>query len=218
MGTPLDVKEWMKGYIGFGAADSDAGYIQGLAEGTPFMHEVTIHIDDIDRFVAEPKHAAKMEGYVDCPRFGGKCPFQDGIFNMLVDTNNPSLKIMLYRIPFVDTKGNRHTMLGHKTLHSDKALDLLSDIMRLTVRIFAGDVEGPDVATTGMGPANTPAITEAIGVIQIQTLDGLRSAASFVSPGAGTIDSFKAIAKFGEFYLDRLWDVYVKADHPELGG
>jgi cholesterol oxidase len=208
MPVPLEITEWMKGYVGFGATDSDAGYIQGLTENTPFSHEIVIRIDDIDRFVVEPTHAAPVDGHVDCPRFGGKCAFTGGMFNMLVDTATPGLKVMLYRMPFVDLSGARHTMLGHKTVRSDRALDLLNDIMRLTVRIFEGDVRGPAVGTAQLGPAEMPATPEAIGILHIQTLDGLRSGASFKSPGASPLEAASAAAKFGAFYLGELWDTY----------
>src|SRR5256885_12932540 len=127
MGVPLNVTEWMKGYVGFGATDCDAGFIQGFDEGTYFEHEVLIAMDDIDRFVAEPTHTAAMTGYVLCDRLGGKRPFENGTFNMLVDAAKPGLKFMFYRMPFTDAAGKPHTMLGHKTIHDDHALDLWSD-------------------------------------------------------------------------------------------
>jgi len=94
MGVPLDVKEWMKGYVGFGATDCDAGFVQGVEEGTSFDHEVRILIADIDRFIAEPSHVASMDGTIACARFGGTRPFAGGTFNMLVDDANPALKFM----------------------------------------------------------------------------------------------------------------------------
>src|SRR4051812_13884956 len=114
--TPLNATEWMKGYVGFGAADSDAGFIKGLEAGTYFMFEVHIHMDDIDRFVSEPAHQASMDGFVQCDALGGKLPFEGGTFNMLVDAKEPGLKLMLYRIPFTGGDGARRTMLGHKTI------------------------------------------------------------------------------------------------------
>jgi hypothetical protein len=64
MGTPLNVKEWMKGHVGFGATDYEAGEAQGRAENKIFQHEVLIEIDDIDRFTSDRKHAAPMNGNV----------------------------------------------------------------------------------------------------------------------------------------------------------
>ena len=46
MGVPLNVTEWMKGYVGFGAADPNAGFAIGLIQGDYFEHEVW---NDTDR-------------------------------------------------------------------------------------------------------------------------------------------------------------------------
>lgn len=210
MPTPLEVTEWMKGFVGRGATDSDAGFIAGLTENTPFMHEVKIRIDDIDRFVEEPTHTASMDGYIDCPLFGGKRSFTGGMFNMLVDTANPGLKVMLYRMPFLDPNGQPHTALGNKTINDDRALDLLHDIMTLTVAVFAGDVPGPLVSTPAMGPADVPATAEARGVLHIEWRDGIRSGMSFESPGSTSIEKDAAIFKFGKFYMGRLWTIFAK--------
>lgn len=209
MGVPLDVTEWMKGYVGFGATDCDAGFIQGFDEGTYFEHEVVIHMDDIDRFVSEPTHTARMDGSIFCERLGGRRAFQGGTFNMLVDDKNPLMKFMFYRMPFTDGSGAAHTLLGHKTIENAHALDLLNRIMTLSIRVFKGEVSGPDMTTPAMGPASYGgAMPVAMGVLHIQTLDALKSARSFTSPKAGLVETAEAIDKFGSFYLDKLWDVY----------
>jgi len=211
MGVPLNVTEWMKGYVGFGATDTDAGFIEGIEQDTYFEHEVLIQIDDIDKFVERPAHMARMDGHVSCERLGGKLPFTGGVFNMLVAADNPSIYFMFYRMPLVNAAGQRYTVLGHKTLHKDRALDLWSDITTLAVRIFEGDVAGPDMTTPALGAAPSwPAAPIAMGVIHIQVLDGFRSARSFRSPGSSPWELARAVKAFCGFYLDKLWDVYAR--------
>lgn len=210
MGVPLNVTEWMKGYVGFGRTDSDAGFIHGLEHDTRFAHEVVIRIDDIDRFVEEPTHAAVMDGHIECARLGGRRPVVGGTFNMLVDAQHPGLKLMFYRLPFEGADGARYTMLGHKTIRDDRSLDLWSDITTLSMRIFEGDVAGPEVSTAALGPANMPDTSLAAGVLHIEALDGFRSARSFQSPGSSSLQAAAAALKFGRFYLDRLWDIFGK--------
>jgi hypothetical protein len=211
MGVSLNVMEWMKGYVGFGATDTDAGFVEGIEQGTYFEHEVLIQIADIDAFVDKPDHTARMDGHVYCERLGGKLPFQGGMFNMLVADDNPSLYFMFYRMPLENAAGQRFTMLGHKTLHRDRSLDLWSDITTLAVRIFEGDVAGPDMTTPALGAApDWPAAPIAMGIIHIQVLDGFRSARSFRSPGSSPLELAGAVKKFCGFYLDRLWDVYAR--------
>lgn len=210
MATPLNVTEWMKGYIGFGAADYDAGFHQGIDANTHFMHEVVIRMDDIDRFVSEPTHEARMDGYIECAALGGRRQLEPGAtFNMLLDANNPKLKVMLYRMPFIDESGARRTVFGHKTIHDDHSFDLWGDITTLYIRVFDGDVPGPDVLTPSMAgstpPGGPPA---AMGVIHIEKLDGFKSARSFQSPGSSPAEAARAVALFGGFYLDKLWEIF----------
>lgn len=212
MATPLNVKEWMKGYIGAGASSYDEGFLQGIDGGTRFAHEVLIHMDDVDRFIEEPGHEATMEGHIECDLFGGKRPVVGGTFNMLLDREDPKLKIMLYRMPFTDGGGRRLTMLGHKTIHRDRAFDLLNDIMRLYIRIFDGDVPGPDIATSSLPGAVPPAgVPLAMGVLHIEVADGIRIGRTFRSPGSNPIEAAAAVGKFGAFYFEGLWKVFGKS-------
>ncbi len=209
MGVPLTVTEWMKGYVGFGEQDPQVGFKVGLREGTYLEHEVNIEMDDIDRFVAEPAHLAPMTGHVRCDRLGGICPLEGATYNMLVDAADPLVKYMFYRLPFVAPDGKRYTMLGHKTLRDDPGLDLWGDITTLEVRVFAGDVAGPDMTTPALGPRPTwPTSPIAVGVIQIQAIDGIKSAMSFRSPGSGPLELARAVETFCSFYARKVWDLF----------
>ncbi len=205
---PLEVTEWMKGYIGFGATDYDAGFIRGIEAGTFFMHEMLIRIDDIDRFVGDPGHAATMDGFIQCDALGGKRPVKGAAFNMFVDAKNPRLKYMLYRIPFHDGSGAPHTMFGHKTVHDDRTLDLYGDTTTLYVRIFRGDVPGHDLSTPAITSSALPDDPIAKGVIHIEKLDLYRSIRSFRSPGSNPAAAAHAFGAFGQFFMGKLWEVY----------
>lgn len=212
MGTPLTVMEWMKGYISLGAKSYDQGFLDGIDSGMHFMHEVLISVDDIDRFIEEPRHEARMDGFIQCEAFGGKRPVEGGTFNMLLDRDDPKLKVMLYRMPFTDAKGVQHTMMGHKSIHSDRAFDLLSDIMTLYIRIFEGDIPGPDISTTAIPGEVPPTIQPvAMGILHIEKGDTFRMARSFRAPGASAIQAAEGAAKFGAFYLEGLWKIFGKS-------
>lgn len=212
MGVPLNVNEWMKGYVGIGATDFAAGFAQGLAQATYLEYEVRISIDDIDRFVAEPAHVAAMTGHISCDAFGGVCPLLPSTFNMFVDGADPKLKYMFYRMPFETHDGRAFTLLGTKTLHDDKGFDLWSDITTLDVRIFAGGTVGIDLATPAPGPVPVDAPPIAVGILHVQSLDNIRAAMSFRTP-AGLLHLPGAVKKFCAFYGRSLWDVYVR-HHP----
>jgi cholesterol oxidase len=212
---PLTVDEFMEGYIGFGAADYNAGFIQGIdgAEGgTTFSHAITIKMADIDGFVSEASHEATVEGHIVCPPLGDKRPILRGTFNMLVEEPNANLRVMLYRMVFADAGGELWTMLGHKTIHNDHSLSLWPDITTLYIRLLKGDVPGPDIASISLpGQVPPPGPNAAMGTIHISTLDAFRSARSFHSPGSNPFRAAEAVAKFVEFYFHGVWDVFGKS-------
>ncbi|HEX2659678.1 MAG TPA: hypothetical protein VHU40_15445 [Polyangia bacterium] len=195
----LQVTEWMKGYLGFGVSDYDAGFIKGIEGNAFFMHEMLIKIDDVDKFVSDPEHNATMDGYVSFDAFGGKRPVKDASFRMFVDSKTPGLKYMKYRIPFTNDKNQPLTMYGHKTIHDDKSLDLWSDTTTLYVSIHEGALTAPE-------PPAGPAL--AMGVIHIEKLDLFKSVMSFRSPGANPVQANHAMSAFGKFFLGKLWDIY----------
>jgi cholesterol oxidase len=211
MGTPLNVKEWMKGYLGVGATDTDAGFIRGFDKAAAYEHDIKILMEDVDRFVAEPQHVGKIEGVIRCDLFGGERQITAGVYNMLIDDKDPRMSFFFYKLSFTSADGKPYTLLGHKTVHNDGGLDLLTDITTLTVRVFEGDIDGPDVTTPILGPAHMRPNAYAMGVVHIHWLDGLRSGASFETPGANTIQRWLAIEKFMSFYMRRLWAIF---SHP----
>ncbi len=105
--TSLAFTEEMKGYVSFGESDFDRGYRAGKDAGTAFMFHLTIETDDIDRFIADPRHTAQAEGWIDSDAFGGKLPVSEGVFNLFVE-ESPGYKRMLYRLQFAD--GEQHPL------------------------------------------------------------------------------------------------------------
>jgi cholesterol oxidase len=199
---PLHVTEWMKGYLGAGAADFDAGFIGGIESNAFFVHEMLIKIDDIDRFVSDPQHEAIMDGTVDFAAFGGRRPVKGASFKMFVDSKTPSLKYMKYRMPFTTDKNQALTMYGHKTVHNDRALDLWGDTTTLYTSIYAGTLTAPEP------PANVePAYR---GIIHIEKLDLVKSLMSFRSPGSNPAQAQHAMSTFGRFFMGNLWEIYGK--------
>lgn len=206
MGIQLNVTEWMKGHVGFGASDYAAGEQQGRAQNQTFDHEVLIQIADIDRFVSEPKHAAPMDGTITW--LGDERAFTGGEFNMLVDSTNPKVKYMFYRMPFADAAGKPLTMLGWKALRDDPGIDVWADITTLFIRIYPGHVAGHDFTRpAGNTPAWPPGHV-AMGIIHISLRDGIASGLSFDAPGANPAQKVGAVTKFLQFYgrgIVELW-------------
>jgi len=208
MGTRLNVTEWMKGYVGFGATDYQTGEATGRSEGKVFQHEVLIQMQDIDRFVSEPKHAAPMDGKVIW--LGAERSFTGGEFNMLVDSASPKVKHMFYRIPFTDGAGKALTMLGHKILRDDPGLDMWADITTLFIRIYDGHVAGHDFARPSGATPEWPPGPIAMGILHISLRDGIASGMSFAAPGASRLQKVEAVTKFLAFYGKGAVDIWIK--------
>jgi cholesterol oxidase len=206
MGTHLNVTEWMRGHVGFGAIGYVEGERLGKEKDTVFEHEVLIEMTDIDRFVSEPTHAAPMKGTVNW--LGKHYEFSGGEFNMIIDSTDPRVKHMFYRIPYV-VDGKPMTMLGHKQLTDDAGLDLPKDITTLFIHIYDKDVGGHDFTKPSPPQPIWPDGEIARGILNIPLRDGINSALSFDAPGSSRVEKLAAVAKFLKFYGEGVYELYV---------
>jgi predicted acylesterase/phospholipase RssA len=198
--TKLRFTEDMKGYVAAGETDPRRGYDAGRdANGTTHCR-MTVVVDNVSRFVADPDHDAAIEGWVTSP-FGEQRPIERGEFNLFVDSGDPSKKKMLYRLQFTGVSGEKLTLSGFKDLHDDEGFDLWADSTTLFVKIYAGHVDA-----AGEGAAQV----RAAGIIRIGMLDFAKQLASFRTEGPTLADRTSALADFGKFFLGRLWDVYAR--------
>jgi len=199
----LQVKEWMKGYLGAGAPDYDAGFISGIETSAFFVHEMLIKIDDVDKFVSDPDHEALMDGTITFGAFGsGPRPVTGASFKVFADSKTPGLKYMKYRMPITTDKGQPMTVYGHKTIHNDRSLDLWGDTTTLYTSIYAGNLTAPE-PPTNVQPTHR-------GVIHVEKLDLIKSLMTFRSPGSTPAESQHAMSTFGRFFLGNLWEIYGK--------
>ncbi len=197
--STVEFTEEMKGYVAFGAQDFREGFRKGKDEGTFLMFHLTIEVDDIDAFVADPEREARAEGWVDCDALGGRLAVERGVFNLLVATENPRARRMLYRLWFADGAGHPLTLSGHKVVEDDPGLDLWPDTSTLYTRVLAGHVD-----TAGEAGAEVVAS----GVLNIYLRDFARQLTTFRSRGGSPADRARALATFGRLFLGDLWDVY----------
>jgi len=197
--STLSFTEEMKGYIGFGAGDFEEGFTQGTDAGTFFMFHLTIEIDDVDAFLADRRHEGIARGWVRCDALGGTLAVDDGVFNCFVDGERPGVTRMFYRLPFVDSTGRPLTMSGVKEVEDQTGLDLWPDTTTLFVRLLSGRVvEGDDDG----------AEVVATGKIEIYLRDFARQLTTFRVRGGSAAERRSALARFGGFFLGRLWEIY----------
>ncbi|MGH9222967.1 MAG: GMC oxidoreductase [Acidimicrobiales bacterium] len=197
--TALEFTEEMKGYLTFGETGFEQGFKQGKKDKNFFMFHLTIEVDDVDSFVDDPVREAMTKGWVSCEALGGQREVEGGIFNLFVDTEDPDLKRMLYRLYFTDGSGHPLTMSGFKLVKDDPGFDVWSDTSTLYVKLLAGHVDAA---------AEPGAEVTAAGIINIYLKDFAKQMTTFRTHGGSVGARAGALAKFGKLFLGDLWDVY----------
>ena len=199
--APVGVRftEQMKGFVSLGQQSFEEGCETGRTAQTPLMFELTIVIDDVDRFIADADHPAVAIGYIDSPLFGGCRPVLKGYFNLFADSGDQDRKTMRYQLFFEDAAGEPLTLSGFKTMRDDLGLDAWADTTTLFTTILQGHVahDGTSEATVA-----------ATGILRIEVADFLHQLASFRADAPEFVQRSRAIAKFGQFFMGALWKIY----------
>lgn len=199
--TKLRFTEEMKGYVALGETDYDAGLREGRKSDTFLMFRLTIEVDGVSNFVADPSREAAATGYVECEALGGKLPVEEGKFNLFVDEGDPSRKRMRYRLFLRDGAGHLLTLSGFKVIEDDPGSDLWADTTTLFTRLLQGHVGLED-------EEGAPIV--ASGIIHIHLFDFFKQLATFRTEGPTAQDRASALARFGRLFLGDLWDVYAR--------
>ncbi|WP_055482313.1 FAD-dependent oxidoreductase [Sphaerimonospora mesophila] len=170
--------------------------MRGVLGADPCTFRLTITVDDAERFLAEPEHRARAEGWIDVAGCGGRRPVAQGWFNLFVPGAEPDQRRMCYRLHFWDDSNRPRTLTGWKDVGHGPPTRLWLDTSTLYVRLLAGHVaEGED------GEAEEIAS----GTLRITPADLARMLSTFRTEGP---DGAGALGRFCGFFLGELWDVY----------
>ncbi len=199
----VEFTEKMRGFITFGEDDYDKGFRKGKKSRTKCMFHLTITMDDIERFVAEPAHQGTAAGYVDCDALGGKRPVKRGWFNLFVDADEDGdeRKLMKYRLWIEDGEGHPITLNGFKEVQDDPGFDVWSDTTTLFTHILGGHVEPGPVEE--VGDAGEQIV--ATGILHVLPADFAVQMTTFRVHPAHRVD---ALARFGKLFLGALWETF----------
>ncbi|HET9371251.1 MAG TPA: hypothetical protein VFO19_13415, partial [Vicinamibacterales bacterium] len=179
--------------------DHTLGHDKGKLAGLKMLVHLTIIMDDVDRFITDPQHVARAEGYIQCDAFGGRRDVSDGVFNLLVDVGDPTRKAMYYRLFFTNAQGDPLTLIGFKRIQDDPGPDEWEDTTTLYVRVLRGHVP---IDQDGIAPI------EAGGIIRIELGDFLVQMTTFRVEGPNLGARINALTRFGNLFLGKLWQVY----------
>jgi cholesterol oxidase len=197
--TRVHFTEEMKGYVTFDETDYDSGFRRGKEAGNFLMFHLTISVDNVERFLADPQHEASAVGYVRCPALGEDMPVDKGVFNLFVDHEGRLDKRMIYRLYLNHEKEGPLTLSGFKVIKDDPGYDIWSDTTTLFTHLLRGHVgaEGEDASEV-----------LASGIIHIYHRDFLKQLTTIRVEGPTLAEGNKARLQFGQAFFGPLWDVY----------
>ncbi|HEX2700459.1 MAG TPA: hypothetical protein VHM89_09695 [Acidimicrobiales bacterium] len=192
----LRFTEEMKGFITLGETDHHKGFREGKRHKRFAMFHLTIVVTDVERFVADRAHEASATGWVEAEALGGRMAVEKGIFNLFVDTDDPALTRMKYRLYFADPAGRPLTLSGFKDVKDDPGFDVWTDTSTLYTHILRGhvDAEGEDTAEV-----------VAAGILTIYLVDFMKQLTTFRVDGD---HRSRALNDFGGLFLGKLWELY----------
>ncbi|MFC9975071.1 GMC oxidoreductase [Spirillospora sp. NPDC127200] len=194
--TSLSFTETMTGHLAFGATDPRDGERSG--DRVPASFRLTITADDVERFVADPEHAARAEGHIDLA--GDRRPVERGVFNLFAPAGTADRRLMRYRLHFTDGQGRARTLAGEKNVLHGPPTRIWPDTSTLYVRLLEGHPDEGDHDAAVLGA----------GVLHIQLTDFARQLTTFRTAGPR---GAAALIDFGRFFAGELWEVY----GPDLG-
>ena len=195
----IEFTEEMRGFVTVGEPDYHQGFQQGKDAGGDARVHLTVTVDDVDRFIADPTREATVTGWVECEALGGRRPVERGIFNLFADEAEPDRTHVYYRLFFSDGAGGPLTLGGFKDVLDDPGRDRWPDTSTLYVRVFRGHTERdrePDAEVV------------AAGILQIHLADFGRELATFRVRGPSSVARDRVLDDFGRLLLGKLWTVY----------
>ena len=96
--TQLRFTEEMKGFVAAGETDPVRGRSVAEERGERLMVHLTITLDGVRRFIADPQREGSAQGWIEWSAWPGRRPVESGTFNLFVDEDDPTVKWMRYRL------------------------------------------------------------------------------------------------------------------------
>lgn len=201
MSKPRSIRfsEAMRGYISFGETDGRRGARDGRTSGTRLIARLTITIDDLDRFLADARHEASIDGWIDCDALGGELPIESGMFNLFAEETDPARKHMRYRLFFRDSVGHPVTLVGVKVVRSDAPIAVWPETSTLYTRLLRERVQAE---------LEERAELVAAGILRIRLAGVLRQLTTFRAEGPSLAARGAAVNAFITFFCTQLWELY----------
>jgi cholesterol oxidase len=193
--TWLSFSEEMSGTCFPGASNGGSAAVARLLQ-EPLAFRLTITADDLERFLDEPEHSARAEGWIDAESIGGRRQIQRGWFNLFAPTGVPDRRLMWYRLQFDSALGQPRTLIGWKNVWHGALTRIWPDTSTLYFRLLAGQV-APE--------QDDQARILAAGTLHLHITDFVRELTTIRVEGPHCA---AGLQRFGRFFAGQLWDVY----------
>jgi cholesterol oxidase len=191
----LSFSEEMSGTCFPGASNGGSATVARLLQ-EPLAFRLTITADDLERFLDEPEHSARAEGWIDAESIGGRRQIQRGWFNLFAPTGVPDRRLMWYRLQFDSALGQPRTLIGWKNVWHGALTRIWPDTSTLYFRLLAGHV-APE--------QDDQARILAAGTLHLHITDFVRELTTIRVAGPHCA---AGLERFGRFFAGQLWDVY----------
>lgn len=186
----LTFRESLTGPFALGPTEPMAGALD--AQATPLTVHFTISVDDMDAFVSDVRHSARLVARLSYAPFGQDLPVRLGSFNLFRTREDARTRLMTYGLRFAHA-GKDYYLEGTRAIRDGSGARLWKDATRLQCQLHEGTDARGDIVGAGV-------LT--MGVEQLLQLIASMHPARRGSAGLA------AMARFGRFFLGPLWDVY----------
>ncbi len=197
--SAVEFTEELKGFVTLGERDYEEGFRRGPEEEGAAVAHLTVTIDDVDRFIADPTHEGSATGWIECEGLGGRLPVERGIFNVFDDKAEPDRTHAYYRLFFTDRAGAPLTLSGFKDVLDEPGADRWPDTSTVYVRVFRGHTERDGEAGAEVAAA---------GILHVHLADFARHLATFRVRAPSAVARDRVLDDLGRLLLGRLWTVY----------
>lgn len=199
---PLGLRftESLRGFISPGVdEDYQAAANPDRPGASQLRFVITVLVEDLNAMLADSRHPMAVTGCVMAPALSAKpLTVTRGTLNVLVeDPQRPGYKQLRYTLHLLSESGERFLFEGFKRLTDDPGIDFWEDTTTLFITLRRG--EGPEAPLAYKG------------IVRISVEDFARQVSTFRVTHAITVqEQLTAVARFGEFFLGGLFELYWK--------
>ncbi len=142
----IKFSETLTGFFLEDTSDFKRGYEVGKKRGNRIEIRVTNSAEDLDGFINDPSHQAKLEGVIDYGNQGKNLPTRNGVFNLFKLDQEAGMRKLIYSFEFSSESGEPYLFYGEKQVHKDAgflmlAQDIKDDMTALFTTIYHGNTK-----------------------------------------------------------------------------